>query len=185
MTTPTRWRTTGSREVYGNRWITVSHDDVLGPDGEPGVYGVVTVRARAVFVVAVDDEDQVVLVHVDRYTTGAGWEVPAGGCDPGEDPVTAGRRELLEEAGLTATRWQVAAGVESLNGVCRAPGTVVLAQGLAVVHAQGTDAAAEGITAVRRVEWSELGAMIAAGEIRDGETLAALTAAAVALGRWG
>lgn len=35
------------------------------------------------------------------------------------------------------------------------------------------------------MEWSDLATMIAAGEIRDGETLAALTLAAVALGRWG
>lgn len=178
------WHRVASREVYTNPWIRVSEDDVRGPDGGTGIYGVVEVRSPAVFVVAIDDEDAVVLVRVDRYTTGPGWEVPAGGTD-GQDPLTAGRRELLEEAGATGGRWRVAARVDSLNGVCRAPGTVVLAEGVVLTGATGHGAAAEGISQVRTVEWSDLATMVADGEIRDGETLAALTVAAVALGRWG
>jgi ADP-ribose pyrophosphatase len=37
---------------------------------------------------------------IERYT----WELPSGLVDPGEDPETACRRELLEETGLVAER---------------------------------------------------------------------------------
>lgn len=182
--TKTGWSTTRSDEVYSNRWIRVLHDEVVMPDGGTGVYGVVEVRSPAVFVVAMDDEDRVLLVEVDRYTTGSGWEIPSGGSD-GEDALMAGKRELLEETGAEARSWRVIGSVESLNGVCRAPGSVVLAEGVRVKDLVGAGAAAEGITATRWVEWSELADLIASGAIRDGETLAALTSAAVALGRWG
>ncbi|PWD49628.1 NUDIX hydrolase [Serinibacter arcticus] len=184
MSATSQWQQVSSREVYGNPWISVTEDEVVRPDGGTGIYGVVEVRSPAVFVVAVDDEDRVVLVKVDRYTTGAGWEVPAGGSD-GEDPITAGRRELLEEAGVTGGRWRIAGEVDSLNGVCRAPGTVVVAEGVVVGDGVGHDAAAEGISQVRTVEWSEIGDLVRRGEIRDGETLAALALAAITFGRWG
>jgi len=184
MTIPAPWRRTATREVYANRWIRVHEDRVVAPDGSPGLYGVVEVRSPAVFVVAIDEADRVLLVRTHRYTTGAGWEVPAGGTD-GEDAVTAGRRELLEEAGAHGGRWRVAGEVDSLNGVCRAPGTVVVAEGVVHDGDLGHDARAEGITAVRAVAWSDVGALVASGEMRDGESLAALTLAAVTLGRWG
>lgn len=184
MTDPTPWQRTATREVYANRWIRVTEDDVVAPDGTPGVYGVVEVRSPAVFVVAIDDEDRILLVRTHRYTTGAGWEVPAGGTD-GDDPIAAGRRELLEEAGATGGRWRLAGEVDSLNGVCRAPGTVVVAEGVVHDGSLGHDARAEGITAVRAVEWSDVADLVASGEMRDGESLAALTLAAMTLGRWG
>lgn len=184
MATPTPWRRTATREVYANRWIRVTEDDVVAPDGRPGVYGVVEVRSPAVFVVALDDSDRVLLVRAHRYTTGAGWEVPAGGTD-GDDAITAGRRELFEEAGATGGRWRIAGEVDSLNGVCRAPGTVVVGEGVLHGGTLGHDARAEGITEVRAVEWSDIGDLVASGQMRDGESLAALTLASVALGRWG
>ncbi len=74
------WPVTASRTVYDNDWIEVVEDDVVRPDGSPGVYGVVRLRHPAVFVVALTDDDEVVLVTVDRHTTGPSVEVPAGGC---------------------------------------------------------------------------------------------------------
>ncbi|HET9633323.1 MAG TPA: NUDIX domain-containing protein, partial [Terrabacter sp.] len=93
------WPTTESRLVYENAWIRVREDAVTRPDGSDGTYGVVEVRRPAVFVVALTDEDEVVLVTVDRHTVGHSVEVPAGGTD-GEDPLRAAQRELAEETGL-------------------------------------------------------------------------------------
>ncbi|HEY1133307.1 MAG TPA: NUDIX hydrolase [Nocardioides sp.] len=184
------WQRLGGRVVHENPWIVVTQDEVLRPDGTPGEYGVVTLRSPAVFVVAVDGApgaEEVVLVRCDRYTTGEGWEVPAGGAD-GDDLLAGAQRELAEEAGLRAARWRDLGPVTSLNGVCRAPGRVFLAQDLAPAEAEGAagtagEQAVEGITAVRRVPWPDLVAMLGRGEIADGETLAALMLAGVALGR--
>ena len=48
-------------------------------------------NAPAVFVVAMDEDDRVCLVELERYTTGRSLEVPAGGSD-GEDPLVAAQR---------------------------------------------------------------------------------------------
>jgi 8-oxo-dGTP pyrophosphatase MutT (NUDIX family) len=105
----------------------VREDEVTRPDGQPGLYGVVEVRAPAVFVVPVTDAGEVVLVEVDRYATGGrSWEVPAGGSD-GQDLFVAAQRELLEETGLVAGELTALARVQSLNGVADAPGQVFLA----------------------------------------------------------
>jgi 8-oxo-dGTP pyrophosphatase MutT (NUDIX family) len=165
--------------VYENPWIRVREDEVLRPDGTPGIYGVVEVRSPAVFVVPVTGSGEVVLVTVDRYTTGrVGAEVPAGGSD-GEDLLAAARRELREETGLAAATWRPLGAVDSLNGVAAAPGRVFLATDLTEVG--GSETEVEGITAVRRVPWADLFAMIGRGEVTDNETLGALMLAVVAL----
>ena len=64
------WPVTRTRVAYENPWIVVREDQVVRPDGSPGVYGVVEVRRPAVFVVALTDADEVVLVTVDRHTAG-------------------------------------------------------------------------------------------------------------------
>jgi 8-oxo-dGTP pyrophosphatase MutT (NUDIX family) len=175
------WQTTRSRTVYSNPWIEVTEHDVVRPDGSDGIYGVVAIRQPGVFVVAVNEADEVAVVTLDRYTTGPSVEVPAGGTD-GEDPLTAARRELLEETGLQAEHWTRIGGMQALNGVCRAPEIVYLATGLSQAP-HDADLAAEGISEVRFVPFTELLAMVGAGEVVDGETIAALMLAAIHLGR--
>ena len=153
------------------------------PDGSPGVYGVVTVRFPAVYVVALTECDEVLLVTVDRHTVGPSVELPAGGTD-GEDPLVAARRELAEETGMAARTWRRLGTMTALNGICEAPETVFLATDLE--PAPGHDGATlveEGISAVRRVPLREVLEMVACGEITDGETQAALLHALIALGR--
>lgn len=175
------WSTSASRDVYENPWIRVREDQVRRPDGGAGVYGVVEVRNPAVFVVAVTDADEVLLVTVDRYTTGGpSVEVPAGGSD-GEDLLLAAQRELREETGYAAMQWRALGEVHSLNGVAAARGQVFLASGLE--HVGGEETEAEGIEAVRAVPVPELLAMIGRGEITDNESLGALLLGFVALGR--
>ncbi len=65
---PNPWRRLSRRLAYDNPWIEVYHDEVIRPDGQSGVYGLVHYRNRAVGVVALDDQGRVLLVGQYRYT---------------------------------------------------------------------------------------------------------------------
>jgi len=176
------WQTRESRIVYDNRWISVREDQVSGPAGD-GIYGVVTLKNAAVFVVALDEDDRVCLVTIDRYTTGRSVEVPAGGTD-GEDPLLAAQRELREETGLEADEWTQIGTMNALNGVTVAPEHVFLARSLRQAGDSARTQAEEGIDEMAWVPFAEALAMVADGRIRDGETIAALAYAGIRLGRF-
>jgi 8-oxo-dGTP pyrophosphatase MutT (NUDIX family) len=178
------WPVRAQRIVYQNPWIRVIEDEVVRPDGGDGIYGVVELRNDAVFVVALSDDDEVVLVTLDRHTVGESVEVPAGGAD-GDDPLVAAKRELLEETGLEAATWREVGRMDALNGICRAREVVFLATGLRESAHAAASQAEEGIRHVVAVPWAEVMRMVRHGEIRDGETVAALMFAALALGRVG
>lgn len=192
MTNSGGWATKSSTVKYENAWISVREDAVTRPDGADGIYGVVSMQNPAVFVVAVTDDDEVLMVSLYRYATGGmSLEVPAGGSD-GEDLLAAAQRELAEETGYTATHWQQIGRMNALNGVCNAPEYVFLATGMAPAEralANGNlpdvdaEQRAEGIDAVRLVPWNDAMALVRDGSISDGETVAALMFAALALGK--
>jgi 8-oxo-dGTP pyrophosphatase MutT (NUDIX family) len=179
------WVTHDSETKYTNRWIHVREDRVTGPGGD-GIYGVVTMQHPAVFVVALDDEDRVCLVTLDRYTTGVSIEVPAGGSD-GDAPLVAAQRELREETGFEAADWTEIGRMHALNGIADASEHVFLARGVrrATSAAESAETQGEeGIESVRWVAFADVLRMIADGEITDGETIAAIAYAGIQLGRF-
>ena len=79
------------RVAYENPWITVWHDEVDRPDGSPGIYGVVHFANLAAGVIAIDDEDRVILVGQHRYSLDVdSWEIPEGGVPSGEAGLDRG-----------------------------------------------------------------------------------------------
>ena len=125
------WETKSSRVVYENPWISVREDQVIRPDGKPGIYGVIDIRP-SVGVVAMNDKDEIVLVgqwrySLDRYS----WEVPRGGSHDGEtDMLAVAQRELAEETGVIATRWEPLGCVDICNGVANDVQSLFVATGL-------------------------------------------------------
>jgi len=91
----------------GLRW-TVRSDTVDLENGESVVRDLI-VHPGAVGIVAIDDQNRVLLNRQYRHPVGAYlWEPPAGLMDlPGESPLDCAKREFAEEAGLAATSWQV------------------------------------------------------------------------------
>jgi 8-oxo-dGTP pyrophosphatase MutT (NUDIX family) len=166
------WQTLESRTVYENPWIRVREDRVIHPDGAPGVYGIVEFRKTAVGVLAVDDGGRVHLVGQYRYPLGSySWEIPEGGCDEGEDPRAAAERELAEETGLRAARWERLGTAHLSNSVTDEVAHYYLATGLT----QG-EARPEGTEKLERrtVTFEEALRMVLAGEITDAISVMAI-----------
>lgn len=159
------WRRRTRRTAYQNPWITVWHDEVTRPDGQPGIYGVVHFANLAVGVVAIDAEDRVVLVGQDRYTLDAwSWEIPEGGVPMDEEPVEGARRELREETGFEAAEWREIGRVHLSNSVTDEAGTLFVATGLTA--GQATPDGTEAIE-VRHVPFGEALEMTLDGRITD------------------
>ncbi len=165
------WRKTSSREVYENDWIRVREDEVLRPDGEPGIYGVVHFKNIAVGVLAVEG-DELYLVGQYRYTLDRySWEIPEGGCPEGEDPLDAARRELEEETGLRASRWEKLGEAHLSNSATDEYAVWYLATGL--TQGEQRPEGTEQIK-VRRVKIQEALRMALTGEITDALSLLAV-----------
>lgn len=130
------WQEVASREVYRNPWLRLREDQVIRPDGRPGIYSVVE-TPPVVGVVAMTDDGQVWLVGQYRYPTDAySWEIIAGYSADDEDLLLAAQRELREETGLAATRWASLGHCHIQNSTSDQVGHLFLAQSLS----QGTAA---------------------------------------------
>lgn len=125
------WKTTASRIAYENAWIRVREDQVIRPDGTPGLYGVVELRP-SIGVVALNSRDEIVLVGQWRYSLNRhSVEIPRGGSAPHESEMLAvAKRELAEEAGVTAAHWEFLGMVDNSNGVAKDPQSLFLATDL-------------------------------------------------------
>lgn len=173
------WKKLSSKIVHQNPWFYVRKDAVIRPSGKRGEYNVV-VTPKSVFIVAINEKKEVYLVGMFRYTTGMySLEIPAGSSD-GERPLLAAKRELKEEAGLTAKSWKLIGTFQVANGLLSEMGYVYLAQKLTEVPEN--EQSEEGIEEVLRVPFEKVLQMIADGKINDGQTITAVALARKSLG---
>ena len=159
------WQTLSTRPIYANPWIDVREDRVIRPDGNPGIYGVVEFQHWAIGVVPLTDDGDTILVGQYRYTLDVySWEIPEGGGEKSETPLEAARRELREEAGITADRWTYLGESHLSNSATDEVGCVFLAEGL--TFGEATPDGTEEIQ-VRRLPFAEAVTMALTGEISD------------------
>ena len=171
------WLRHSRRVAYENPWITVWHDEVTRPDGAPGIYGVIHYANLAVGVLALDDQDRVLLVGQHRYALDAySWEIPEGGVPDGERPIDGARRELREETGIDAAEWRELGRSHLSNSVSDEFAILFLATGLTtgVATPDGTEA-----LEIRWLPFDEVLAMTLDGRITDALTVLAVQRAAL------
>jgi 8-oxo-dGTP pyrophosphatase MutT (NUDIX family) len=158
------WQTLSTRIVYENAWIRVREDRVIQPDGVPGIYGVVEFHG-CVGVLPIDAEGNVHLVGQFRYPLQQySWEIPEGGCHPGEEPLTAAQRELMEELGLEAGKLELLGMSHLSNSVSDEVAYYYLG-----THLTQREARPEGTEQLERriVPLAEAVRMVLASEITD------------------
>jgi ADP-ribose pyrophosphatase len=101
-------RVLSSKTVYKGRIFTVEVDKVREPSGVVVKREIVRHRGSVVILAVTDRKNpKVLLEHQYRYAANSElWELPAGKIDTGEKPLASAKRELLEETGYKAQRWQ-------------------------------------------------------------------------------
>lgn len=104
---------------------------------------------------------------LDQYS----WEIPEGGCPEGENILRAAQRELEEETGLRAAKWELMGEAHLSNSVSDELAVWFLATRLSegLHHPEGTEQ-----LNVRRVPFEEALRMALAGEITDALSLLAI-----------
>jgi 8-oxo-dGTP pyrophosphatase MutT (NUDIX family) len=156
---------------YRGRVITVTADEVVLPNGHRATLDVVHHPGGAA-VVAMDSKQQVCLLRQYRYVAeGWIWELPAGKLEPNEPPLETAKRELVEEAGISARHW------ESLGSVFSSPG--VFAEVLHLFYAAELEpsTAAHESSEIIEIHWipfAEAYEWAMSGKIRDAKTIIAL-----------
>jgi len=162
-------KTISRQEIFSGRILKVYKDDVLFPNGTIGTREVVY-HKEAAAVVAVDENDEILIVTQYRYALGRELqELPAGLIDDGENPLEAAKRELREETGYEAAEWKKLTTIHTSPGSHNEVLHIFAASGLKKAGDQHLDED-EFLTA-KKVPLKEALNMINTGAITDAKTV--------------
>jgi 8-oxo-dGTP pyrophosphatase MutT (NUDIX family) len=124
------WEIHQRQTRFQNQFIEVVEDAVTRPDGSPGHYTTVSMKA-GVTVLPLDSDGNVHLARQFRYAAGRQTlELPTGAVEAGEEPLDAARRELREELGIESHQLTSLAAVDLDTSIVRCTAWLFLAQGL-------------------------------------------------------
>ncbi|TAF67662.1 MAG: NUDIX hydrolase [Cytophagales bacterium] len=166
------WKTLSTRTIYENPWIKVEEDQVLNPAQNQGIYGRVMFKSKAIGIVPLDEHLHTYLVGQYRYALHEySWEIPMGGSPEGEDILYTAQRELKEETGLEAQKWEMIARIHTSNSVTNEEGFVFLAENLTLgeTHFEETE-----VIQIKRVPLQEAIEMVMQNNITDSISVAGL-----------
>ena len=167
-------RIISSRTVFKGRVFDVVSQQVEEPDGVRVRRDIVE-HPGSIVIMAVDDTVKPPRVLLERQYRHAArkrlWELPAGSLEPGENKLPAAKRELLEETGFTARKWEKALFFYVSPGFLTESMIVFLARGLKQGKAQPED---DERIAVRFFDLSQAVRMVLTGKIIDAKTIAPL-----------
>ena len=164
-------KTLSSQLIYEGRAVKLRVDTVRKPSGRQTTREIVE-HADCVAIVAVDADNNVLLVKQFRKAVGKELlEIPAGGIEPGEDPVDTVRREMREETGYLPRKVERLGGFYSTPGYCTEYLHLYLATDLTPdrLHAEDT----ESISLIR-VPSAQIPSLITSGAICDAKSIAGL-----------
>lgn len=162
-----------TRRIHTGRVLNLDIDTVRFPDGSTGELEMIRHSGASAVLPFLDDpadpDPRVLLIRQFRHAAdGPIWEIPAGRLEPGEEPEACARRELQEEAGVTAGQLVRLCTIYTTPGFTDERIHLFLASGLRQAPAR---LEADEFLEVRPTRWSEALDMVRRGEIGDGKTL--------------
>jgi 8-oxo-dGTP pyrophosphatase MutT (NUDIX family) len=166
------WTRLDSSDLYENPWFRVREDRVRRPDGSSGTYSVVSATRLATGIIPLWPDGSVTLVGQYRYPIDEySWEIPEGGGGMDLPPERIAQRELLEETGIRAGRWEYLGRLHTSNcfvdEVCHLFLATELVQGEASPDP-------EEVIRTRRVSLHQAVAMASDGRITDSISIAGI-----------
>lgn len=134
------WERIGSEKLFENPYFTLRSNSYRLPDGVVKDPYYVIERPDAAIIFPLTPDGEVVLVRqyrppLDLMELG----LPAGLVEPGEEPETAARRELLEETGYAGGEWETLGAVASSPGLKSNWAYLYLVRGVEEVAAPDLD----------------------------------------------
>jgi ADP-ribose diphosphatase len=167
-------RLVSSRTVYRGPVFWVTTDHLVEPGGIKVRRDLVH-HSGSIVVLAVDETAKIPRILLERQYRHAAsdylWELPAGRIDPGENELQAAKRELIEETGFRANRWQRILKFYASPGFVAETMAVYLATGLRAGEAEPED---DEVIYKRMLPLPTVVKMILKGTIRDAKTISSV-----------
>jgi 8-oxo-dGTP pyrophosphatase MutT (NUDIX family) len=166
------WIDKGATRAFENGWFRIDSHAVIRPDGAEAIYSVIRPHGLAVGVLPIEADGRVHLVGQWRFTLGRySWEMPEGGGAPDEPALSCAQRELEEETGLRAARYEKILEMDLSNSITDERAVIFLATELTPGEAKP-----EPVEVLQRrtAPFAEVLERVADGRIRDAMTVAAV-----------
>lgn len=161
----------GDRDIYKGRVVHLRVEEAKLPDGKSVELEVIRHQGAAA-VVPLDWNGEVILIRQYRHAAGGFiYEVPAGKLDGGEEPQHCAARELIEEAGVEADRFDRLGSILTTPGFTDEVIHLFLARQLMPAEQKLED---DEVLTVERVPLGKALHMCCTGEIRDSKSMCAL-----------
>lgn len=171
-------KTLNEKTIYNGRIIRLHVDNVELPDGTKSTREVVE-HNGGVCVAALTNENELLFVRQFRYPYHCELdELPAGKLEKGEDPLSAGLRELEEECGVKANNVRSMGKLYPTVAYCSEVIHLYLATDLVESHQHLDD---EEFLSVKRIKLCDAVKMVMDGSIKDAKTQALVLKTAVLL----
>ena len=160
-----------SEEIFSGEVVHLVRDTVKLPNGKLATREIVR-HPGAVCIVPLTEDEEVYVERQFRYAFNQVLlEIPAGKLERGEDPLLAAKRELSEETGISAERWESLGEFWGSVAIFDERIHTFLARGLSFASAHMDE---DEFLNVERMPLKALRDMVLRGEIRDGKTQSAI-----------
>ena len=166
------WTTLSSEKKYESRFIKVTEHQVKNPAGNNGIYGVVHFKTSAIAIIPLDEDNNTWIVGQYRYPQNSyEWEVVEGGCPEGTSPLETAKRELIEEVGLKAQKFEMILEMQLSNSTTDEHSYTYIAKGITYV---GEEPEEDEQLTIKKLPFDEVYQMAMRGEIRDALSIASI-----------